>query len=526
MEKFKYTAKFKSVVNASSVFEDMNISTASLEPLKELIPDSIDLERNIDLVGVAFNAAVVNKFNQNGDGIDTSSAMAIKDYFIHKPTNIEHQKDNIVGHIVSAEFSEHKEGGEILEEVDASSSEPFNISLGAVVYRTASPEFADVLLASSDPESESYNSVSASWEIGFNEYAVAVGNGNVGDSEVVTDPDEVEALTPYLKSFGGTGELKDGKKVNRLIVGEIYPLGIGFTNTPAADVTGVLVKESLAEEEEKVDDQRVREHYIDKEKSSHLESTNVIQSDQEFFLNTMEKQELLKDIEQLLCEKAAAKDFSDEAIANITKVFHDAIREKSQEYVDQIEQAKADQAEALTQKDELAITLSELQEKLTETETKLGGLEEEKVEREARARFDSRMELIEELYELDNEDKKIVASEVSSLDLADEAFAEYQERLTVLFKTKNKEYLQKLADEMEAKIEAEVTKRLESKATVEETVEEQAVEEASADVEQSLDQATAEDAGLPNNNGESIETEETLRERFAKAFRDSVKVTY
>ena len=41
-------------------------------------------------MGVAFNAAVANKFNNNGDGIETNTALAIKDYFIHKPTNIEH----------------------------------------------------------------------------------------------------------------------------------------------------------------------------------------------------------------------------------------------------------------------------------------------------------------------------------------------------------------------------------------------------------------------------------------------------
>ena len=520
MEKFKYTAKFKSVVTASSVVEDMNISTASLEPLKELIPDSIDLDRNIDLVGVAFNAAVVNKFNQNGDGIDTMSAMAIKDYFIHKPTNIEHQKDNIVGHIVSAEFSEYKGEGEILSEVDASSSDPFNISLGAVVYKTASPEFADVLLASSDPESESYNSVSASWEIGFNEFAVAVGNGNIGDSEVITDPAEVEALTPHLKSFGGSGELEDGQKVNRLIVGEIYPLGIGFTNTPAADVTGVLTKESLAEDKEKVDDQRVREHYTDKEKSSHLESTNVIQSDHEFFLNTMEKQELLKDIEQLLSEKAAAKDFSDEAIANITKVFHDAIREKSQEYVEQVEQAKAEQAEAEGQNEELQKTLSDFQSKLEETEQKLQSLEDEKLQAQTQAAFDARMTCIEELYELEDEDRKVVASEVSGLSLEEEAFAGYQEKLAVVFKSKNKEYLAKLAEEMEAKINEEVEKRLAAQASQETSDEE--VENA----EEALEKAEAEEVTLPNNNCETAESEETLRARFQKAFKDSVKVQF
>ena len=50
---------------------------------------------------------------------------------------------------------------------------------------------------------------------------------------------EIEAYAPYLKSLGGKGQFKDGRKVNRLIVGDIYPLGIGFTSNPAADVKGL-----------------------------------------------------------------------------------------------------------------------------------------------------------------------------------------------------------------------------------------------------------------------------------------------
>ena len=61
---------------------------------------------NVDLLGVAFNAAVVNKFNKNGDGMSTQTALEYTPNFIHKPTNIEHNKQKIVGHIVDAGFSD------------------------------------------------------------------------------------------------------------------------------------------------------------------------------------------------------------------------------------------------------------------------------------------------------------------------------------------------------------------------------------------------------------------------------------
>ena len=524
MNNYKYKTVFESKVVASSSIEDMNISAASLDHLSQLIPDSIDFDKNIDLVGVAFNAAVANRFNRNGDGISGESAVAIKNYFIHKPCNIEHQKDNIVGHIVSAGLSQYNSESQAFEYSEGS-EEPFNIALGAVVYRSVSPEFADMIVESSDDSSDYYNSVSASWEIGFNDYVLSVGDtqSNLSEHEIISDPKDIEELSSYLKSFGGKGQLEDGRQVSRLIVGEIFPLGIGFTNNPAADVKGVFVGNKKVSDADASTDEELAQEKTHQEKSSHLNNDTVIQEEQTFFQNIMEKQELLKDIEQLLSEKAAAKDFSDEAIASITKVFHDAIREKSEEYVEQVKQVEAEKAEAQTKKEELASELSALKEQLETTEQKLQGLEEEKNERESQARFDSRMSVIEEVYELDEEDLKVVASEVVTLDDTEESFAQYQEKLAVVFKSKSKEYLQKLADEMEAKITAEVEKRLAQKS---EASEEVVAEEPAEVAEESLENAEAEEAVLPNNNGESIETEETLRDRFAKAFRDNVKVTY
>lgn len=524
MKGFKYTTMFSTEVHASSDISSFDISQASLEPLRSLIPSEVNLDRSIDLVGVAFNAAVVNVFNKNGDGIDSASAIDIVDSFVHRPTNIEHQKDAIVGHVVSAGFSEYKKGNALTSSVAADSEEPFNIALGAVVYSSVNPEFSDMLLESSDPDSDFYQSVSASWEIGFNEYVIAVGSNDLSKSEVVTDPERIESLSKHLKSLGGEGHTEDGRPVNRLIVGDIFPLGIGFTNNPAADVLGVLTNETPEPDEIVAEAQEVAEEKGAKEKSSHLDSANVIQNEPTIFLNTMEKTELLKDIEQLLSEKAAAKDFSEEAIANITKVFHDAIREKSDEYVNEIEQVKAEKSEAEKEGEELTETVKDLSHQLKETQEQLAALEEEKIARESQARFDARMEQIEEVYELEDSDRKIVASEVVTLDSAEEAFSEYQEKLSVLFKSKSKEYLRELSEQMEAKIEAEVEKRMKSSASVSST-EEVAATEGSL-IEDSLDKATPESTEIPNNNGESIETEETLQERFAKAFKDSVSINF
>ena len=175
---YKYKTSFLQPILASADIdqENIKISKASLSDLKGLMPESIDLDKNIDLVGVAFNAAVVNMFNKNHDGISTETALAVKDYFVHKPTNIEHKKQRIVGHIVSAGFSSYGDNELFDEEYLADYRDPFNISLGAVVYRMVDKKFAELLSKSVDPESSMYNQVSASWEIGFNDYQIAVGS--------------------------------------------------------------------------------------------------------------------------------------------------------------------------------------------------------------------------------------------------------------------------------------------------------------------------------------------------------------
>ena len=65
--KFKYTTNFSNVILASGDIDspDLNISRASLDSLKDIIPSDVDLEKNMDLLAVAYNAAVVNTFNKN-----------------------------------------------------------------------------------------------------------------------------------------------------------------------------------------------------------------------------------------------------------------------------------------------------------------------------------------------------------------------------------------------------------------------------------------------------------------------------
>ena len=103
--KFPYTTTFSSILRPIiSEEKDKYLALASLVQLGDFIPN-VDTEKNVDLLPVAFNAAVVNRVNKNGDVIDTATAFAIYKDFINKPINLDHNREKIIGVIFYSNVS-------------------------------------------------------------------------------------------------------------------------------------------------------------------------------------------------------------------------------------------------------------------------------------------------------------------------------------------------------------------------------------------------------------------------------------
>lgn len=505
----KYTTNFDFEVSACQEIAGINISNANIENLRGLIPTSVDLDKNIDLMGVAFNAAVVNEFNKNGDGMSTKTAIDSVQQFVHKPTNIEHDKKKVVGHIVSAAFSDYSDST-LLVNVDDNESSPFNIALGAVVYKTVDKDFFETLRRSTDPKSKTHNTVSASWEVGFSEYKIAIGSKSLKDAEIISDPKQIMEMKAMLKGFGGRGVMDDGTPIYRLIVGDVYPLGIGFTLKPAANVKGVISNDFEPEQqkEEKPDNSNASQ-VIHLEKISSKISQNL--------KNTVNKNNNNKimDLETLLSEIKASlseKKFSEEAIAGMTATFADAIKTKDDEYKASLEAAEQEKAEIASAKDELQASVETIKEELKAAQERIAEFEAAKTAEEAVARFNSRMEEIDSIYDLEESDSSFIAEKIKGLDAAEESFAAFKDELSVFWASKSKENKAKIEDEIKARVEAEIEKRLTSQASEEtkETEEEVNVEEALANAEQTNEE-------IPNNN-EAQASAKTLKDKFAAAF--------
>jgi hypothetical protein len=526
MKPFKYTTSFASSIIACTQLESeewqrWNVSNASLSSLKDIMPKEVNLNKNIDLLGVAFNAAVVNQFNKNGDGIDSQTAINIKDYFINKPANIEHERKKIVGHIVGSSFSSFANSELLSNDQVQDLNNPFNIALAAVVYKTVNPKFAAIL--ESAVENGLDKQISASWELGFNEFAIALGSKDLREAEIISDPKMIGEFEKYLKSEGGDGETKDGTKVYRLVKGEVYPLGIGFTTNPAANVEGVHILN--AEDFKEVNKYNLREENEEIMENNEKYSENISQSNNLTVKTKKSKimENLIKKLEEILDSKLSNQEYAKETVANIAGVINEAIREKSDQYVQEKKELDSEKQRLAKAEEEFKASVAELETKLSETQSKLETLEVEKQEREAKARFNSRMAEIDEEYELDADDRKIVASEVSQLGESQEAFDGLKEKFAVMWKTKTKAFIEEAEAKIQEKINEEVQKRVES-LNLSKASEGAAVEESVEDV---LENAQVEEVVVTNNSAEASKQEETLAQKFSSVFtKENVNIQY
>jgi len=494
---YKYTTTFDCPLLACEISESSLISKASLESLAPLVPKDIDYEGNVDLLGVAFNAAVVNKFNKNGDGMDTSTALKYTDNFVHKPTNIEHDKQKVVGHIVSAGYSEFGSNRLLSSEEAKITHKPFNIALGAVLYKTVNPNFTELVEKSLDSEDNAFQKVSASWEVGFNDFVLAVGSDVLSEAKIVSDPDEIMELEGYLRSYGGSGKTDDGESIYRLIQGDIYPLGIAYTLNPAAEVKGLYGE---TPEKTKV--------FINDKRDKISQNNNLNVNNQKNIID-MELEQTLNELKDLLSEKK----FSKEAVANMTDTFADAIRQRDEQYRKDIEEERLAKEGKIKEHEDLKSSVAELEEKLGAANERISHFENEKRAEEAVASFNGRMEEVDQKFELDDQDREFLASELKSLE-DQEAYEAFASKLEVLWKHKNKEVQAEFDAQIQARIDEEVAKRVSNASTEE------------VEVEEALDAAETTDAPVANSNEAVASKEPSLREKFQSAFsRDNIEIS-
>lgn len=484
--------------------EQMGFSIASIEESgKKLLPDEFDSKTNVDLLPVVFNLAVVNKFNKNGDGIDTNTAIAAVKNFANKPINIEHKKDKIVGHILSATLSK-EENDFTPQDIESfeGETEPLYIKASGVIYRHIFPKLCSLIVEASDPESKEYESISTSWEIAFKKegsiWAKSKASNLIKDAEIVPE-EEIENVKKFHVAFGGKGKDKEGNSINRIITGKTLPLGAGLTYNPAAEVKGVFV---LPDEEEKNEN----EEKIKAKNSLIIKNAVRIEKFKEIL--NMDKDQFDQFLQKL--EQSAASIISEESQAkSVGQIMKDALTEYSKTWQSQIDAEK--QATAKAKED-----LNTLQSSFQSIKEELDQIKKDNEVKAAAELFNNRMNFIEANYSFSDDELKLVTSEVKSIASTDEAFESYKEKLSILFSHKSKASIQEQEEEIKRKVEEEVQKRLQENGS---STQSNASTQASDNLEEVVGK---QNSGLPNGS-EEASTKESLVERLKKSF--SVKVT-
>ena len=485
----KYTTIFSSNIKpVVSEEKDKYLALASAIEVAEFIPE-VD-EKQVDLLPVAFNAFVANRVNKNGDVVDTDTALAFYKDFKNKPINIEHNRDRVIGTILTAGFSEFGTDKPMTEEEIKEVKGPFNVTLGGVIWKVVNQRIADAIEESGDPSSEDYMKISASWELGFKDYNLVLLEGsdkNIENGLIVDNEDEVASMEKDLKALGGEGRTKDGMSVYRKVVGEVVPLGIGLTETPAADVKGVSTKKTIEEPEEEKTFAEVENT------SQNAEKTVIIQNEEK----TIMKIESIKDI-----TNDSLKELSASAVSDFIE---SELKEASERFSAEKAQVESNLKEAQEKIEAVTADYDKIKAELDSVAEKLGTLETEKAEKEAEELFSQRMASLDEKYALEAEDREVLATQIKDLD--SEGWDAFAKNIEVLLRDKSREVLAKKEDEASKEVEVEE----ESKAS------EEVVDEA-------IERGEQEESSIPASTQAS---EATTYDKYKKAFEiDQFDINY
>ncbi len=508
-------ASFNGSIRAvdEDVLSKMGVSQASInENAAPLFPEGFDKNKNVDVLPVVFNLAVVNQFNKNGDGIDAKTAMAAVKHFINKPINVEHKKDKIVGHILNASFSYDEQDFKDNDlEAFASETKPFYITAAGVIYRKIFPKLAAAIIKASDEESPEYKSICTSWEIAFKEFLMTKGSSMLEDCTIISDPDEIAKAKKCHKAFGGKGVDENGVIINRWIVGETLPLGAGLTYAPAASVEGVFVVEDFEEEDdlEETDDDEEENSANNKQKNS-LITKNVVRIGKFKEILNMDNEQFDKFLQKLEESVASIGTAGEGQTKSVGLVVKDALVEYNKVWENKVE---AEKQSAAADKQALA----SLQEQFQAVQSELATLKQEQETQAAASLFNQRMNFIDETYVLGEDEIKLVTEELKAVASTDEAFDAFKNKIGILFGHKSKASIAANEKAIADRIEEEVAKRsksLESNASTTDNKEEN---------QEDLEIEETQGSSIPNNN-EGNSKQESLIEKFRKSFEVKVEI--
>lgn len=185
---------------------------------------------------------VTTSWNKNDDIFDPAEVWVARDTPTHKPTNLEHNENLIVGHITSN--WPIQDNGEIIPEHTPINNLPnkFHILTGSVIYRGfTEPELKN--RANELIDEIEHGDKYVSMECFFKGFDYGLINKSTGEFRTLSRNEETAFLTKYLRAYGGLGE-HENYKIGR-VLRQITFSGKGFVNKPANPESVIFTKDAL-----------------------------------------------------------------------------------------------------------------------------------------------------------------------------------------------------------------------------------------------------------------------------------------
>ena len=230
---------------ADSISSNQSVSFASVaEPLcVDAVSKKMKALASISDTDMYYVQSILvsSNWNRNDDIFDPGEIWKAKETPEHKPTNLNHDENTIVGHIIS-NYPITEEGLLIDKNTPSENlPESFHILTGAVIYKAyTDPDLKERTrdLIETIENGTKY----VSMECYFDNFDYGVTDKTEGSYKVIARDDDSAYLTKYLRAYGGSGE-KDSFKIGRVLRNITFS-GKGYVDKPA-NVNSIILKNKL-----------------------------------------------------------------------------------------------------------------------------------------------------------------------------------------------------------------------------------------------------------------------------------------
>jgi NAD kinase len=185
---------------------------------------------------------VTSSWNKNDDIFTKEEVWTAKNTPEDKPTNLEHDENTIIGHIVSNWSI--TDDGILIDEDTPSENLPdrFHIVTGSVIYKSyTNPELKErtAKLINEIENGTKY----VSMECMFKGFDYGLINESTGEYKILPRSDDTSFLTKHLRAYGGSGEY-DSHKVGRVLRNITFS-GKGYVDKPANPDSIIFSKDNF-----------------------------------------------------------------------------------------------------------------------------------------------------------------------------------------------------------------------------------------------------------------------------------------